>query len=253
MNQATGQQVLFPSLNDGWEISYGLSDFVRAIRHYAGWYAVGGPEDDLQDEIKERTVRHYQALGVIDRPEKEGREVRYTKRHLLQMLAALKARASTGISPRALSGHLVRMTDEALMEMLVHGVQVSFSRPQTDALLEPQVNAGALDRLAGLAGEGTAKPEWYREIESSGRRASASRVAMELRHEAGARSAGIRAGVQDAFSMESEGQSPGIRADLWSRYRFSPGVELHVRGDLEESTIETLVGAIGRVLLPCHR
>ena len=43
-----------------------------------------------------RTVRYYQTLGVLDRPSREGREVRYTPRHLLQLLA-IKALQAAGM------------------------------------------------------------------------------------------------------------------------------------------------------------
>lgn len=43
-----------------------------------------------------RTVRYYQTYGVLDRPAREGREVRYTERHLLQLLA-IKALQAVGL------------------------------------------------------------------------------------------------------------------------------------------------------------
>jgi hypothetical protein len=47
----------------------------------------------------ERTVRYYATFGLVDRPVREGREVRYGRRHLLQILAvkALQARG-TGLA-----------------------------------------------------------------------------------------------------------------------------------------------------------
>ena len=43
-----------------------------------------------------RTVRYYATYGLVDRPSKEGREVRYGRRHVLQ-LVALKALQARGV------------------------------------------------------------------------------------------------------------------------------------------------------------
>ena len=44
-----------------------------------------------------RTIRYYATYGLLDRPLREGREVRYGERHLLQLLAikALQARGAS--------------------------------------------------------------------------------------------------------------------------------------------------------------
>jgi hypothetical protein len=237
--------------------SYGLAEFVTAIRNYALRYGIGVEDPKLVDELKERTVRHYQSLGVIDRPEKTGREARYMKRHLLQMLVALRARASTGISPRALAGNLTSMKDDALMDMLVHGVQVSFSRAPTKELSEPQVNVGALDRLAKLQDLGDASLRRPRELHAGMSRLPERWMRNATGREATARAGRIRDEVLEAFTRQPEQETDAgtgrVPADVWSRYRFAPGVELHVRRDLEESTIENLVGAIESVLLPSLR
>ena len=237
--------------------SYGLSEFVAAIRHHARRYGIGEVDGGVLDELKERTVRHYQSLGVIDRPEKTGREARYAKRHLLQMLAALRARASTGISLRALAGNLTAMQDDALTDLLVHGVQVSFNRAPTSELAEPQVNTGALDRLAKLQNAGDAGDLRTKVFRADSSHLPERWLQNARRHEETASAGGIRDEVEAAFTRQSEQESDAgtgsVQADVWSRYRFGPGVELHVRKDLEKSIIEHLVGAIENVLLPSLR
>ncbi len=237
--------------------SYGLSEFVAAIRHHARRYGIGEVDGGVLDELKERTVRHYQSLGVIDRPEKTGREARYAKRHLLQMLVALRARASTGISLRALAGNLTAMQDEALTDLLVNGVQVSFRRAPTSELAEPQVNVGALDRLAKLQNLGDAGDLSIKEFRADTRDLPERWMQNARGREATAHSGGIRDEVEAAFTRQSEQESDAgtgsVLADVWNRYRFGPGVELHVRKDLEKSIIEHLVGAIEGVLLPSLR
>jgi DNA-binding transcriptional MerR regulator len=47
-----------------------------------------GPEDQRVRAVPDaRTVRYYQTIGLVDRPEREGREAIYTWRHLLQVVA----------------------------------------------------------------------------------------------------------------------------------------------------------------------
>ena len=131
----------------------GLLDWVR---HYAGHFL---PPDQETDEVSERHVRHYITLEVItlevlDRPDKEGRENRYTFRHVLQMLVALKARMLTGISVKALKGRLTRLTNDELLALLSQGMEVSFVPSATHAPSKPakpaRGNAGALRRIAEI-------------------------------------------------------------------------------------------------------
>ncbi len=47
-----------------------------------------GPEDQRIRALPDaRTVRYYQTIGLVDRPEREGREAVYGWRHLLQVVA----------------------------------------------------------------------------------------------------------------------------------------------------------------------
>ncbi len=47
-----------------------------------------GPEDQRVRAVPDaRTVRYYQSIGLVDRPEREGREAVYRWRHLLQVVA----------------------------------------------------------------------------------------------------------------------------------------------------------------------
>ena len=54
----------------------------------------------MQDTVNPRLIRHYTTLGLLDTPDREGREARYTYRHLLQLLLLRKMLAAgfaTGI------------------------------------------------------------------------------------------------------------------------------------------------------------
>lgn len=54
----------------------------------------------MQDTVNPRLIRHYTTLGLLDTPDREGREARYSYRHLLQLLLLRKMLAAgfaTGI------------------------------------------------------------------------------------------------------------------------------------------------------------
>lgn len=124
------------------------------VRFYAERFLPAGqdaPGGEVEREVSERLVRHYVTLDVLDRPEKEGRENRYTIRHVLQMLVALKARILTGISVRALRGRLTSLTNEQLLALLVHGMEVSFVPSLTpSAGIPAHANSEALRRIAEI-------------------------------------------------------------------------------------------------------
>jgi hypothetical protein len=241
MNKAGRRSVKYLPLDDAGELSCGLSEFVEALGHYASRYAVGGAGDGAADEIKERTVRHYQAMGVIDRPEKQGREARYTKRHLLQMLAALKARASTGISPKALAGGLSGLRDEVLMEMLKNGVKVSF-----DAVLEldpagERVNLEAMDKLTRILGRDMKSAASAREL--------AGRLGLRSQPEYSASLRNAASRMPSAFEEDMDGDAvvaSRTSGEVWRRFSIVPGVELMVRGDVSRALTESMIEGIGR-------
>lgn len=245
MTKAVRPSTKYLPLNEPGEMSYGLPEFVEALRHYASRYAVGGPEDGVADEIKERTVRHYQAQGVIDRPGKHGREARYTRRHLLQMLAALKARASTGISPRALAGSLPGLSDDALMEMLQKGVRVSFDAAQEPEADAERVNLGAMDKLAAIFGRDLMKLAGAAMIPLGESRPSdfmTQRQGLLPRRER---------------QLEDELEENAATASLtggetWRRFRIDSGIELMIRSDVGGNLTDSLIACLGRELL-LHR
>ena len=70
-----------------------------------------------EDKTGERLVRYYVAEGVIDRPERVGRDAAYGWRHLLQFLTARRmARAGTALS--VVAQHNAAATTKALEEGL---------------------------------------------------------------------------------------------------------------------------------------
>jgi len=132
-----------------------MEGLLKWVHRYAKAFL---PADQPADEISERYVRHCITQEVLDRPDKEGRENRYSFRHVLQILVALKARMLTGISMKALKGRLTRLANDELLALLSRGMEVSFVPSSTHAPSKPaKGNAEALRRIAEIrqASEGT--------------------------------------------------------------------------------------------------
>jgi DNA-binding transcriptional MerR regulator len=91
-----------------------------------------------KDDVNPRLVRHYTTERLLDEPLKQGREARYNRRHLLQLLALRKLMAD-GFGAAALQDTLQTRTDRDL-EALITGET------------QPEVQAGnpALEYLQQL-------------------------------------------------------------------------------------------------------
>ncbi|GGR35932.1 MerR family transcriptional regulator [Deinococcus ruber] len=105
-----------------------------------------------QDEVNPRLIRHYTTQGLLDPPLKEGREARYTRRHLLQLLT-LRRLMTEGHSAQALQSLLSRQSDDALEALLVgkSQLQVQTSNPALDyleALKRPLSSSAPVARAA---------------------------------------------------------------------------------------------------------
>ncbi|MDJ1180643.1 MerR family transcriptional regulator [Roseofilum sp. BLCC_M91] len=85
-----------------------------------------------REEVNPRLVRHYASQGLLDEPLKQGREARYTYRHLLQMLL-IRRLLSEGFGVSALQSFVVAKTNTELESLLQGGVQLSLE-PANPAL-----------------------------------------------------------------------------------------------------------------------
>ncbi len=87
----------------------------------------------LKEELTPRLVRHYSSQGSLEEPEKEGREARYTYRHLLQLLALRRLQAEghrTGAVAPLTSG----MSDPELENLLNGQAQVTLTQTTNPAM-----------------------------------------------------------------------------------------------------------------------
>lgn len=85
-----------------------------------------------REEVNPRLVRHYASQGLLDEPLKQGREARYTYRHLLQMLL-IRRLLSEGFGTNAMQSFVVAKTNTELESLLQGGIQLSLE-PANPAL-----------------------------------------------------------------------------------------------------------------------
>jgi DNA-binding transcriptional MerR regulator len=105
-----------------------------------------------QDEVNPRLIRHYTTQGLLDLPLKEGREARYTRHHLLQLLT-LRRLMTDGHSAQALQGLLSGQSDPELEALLTGELR-----------LQVQTGNPALDYLTKLSAGGSSPPSAVRMV-----------------------------------------------------------------------------------------
>jgi len=112
------------------------------------------PEDRAarpKDEVNARLVRHYTTQGLLAAPTREGREARYRRAHLLELLA-LRRLMADGLSGKALAMALDGRTESELAELALRGsrwlerLESGVSFPLTGALFSNP----ALDYIGSL-------------------------------------------------------------------------------------------------------
>jgi DNA-binding transcriptional MerR regulator len=90
----------------------------------------------VREEVTPRLVRHYGTLNMLDEPVKSGREVRYTYRHLLQMLVVRRLLIE-GHSAGAIDQLATSSSNADLEALLQGGVQLAIA-PANPALAHLQ-------------------------------------------------------------------------------------------------------------------
>ena len=116
----------------------GIDDFVETANT---WLARLLPLDRAarpKDEVNARLVRHYTTVGLLALPTREGREARYDRGQLLQLLALRRVMAD-GLSGKALYSVLSGQDEDGLARLAEEGVMlereaVAASPAPSDAL-----------------------------------------------------------------------------------------------------------------------
>jgi DNA-binding transcriptional MerR regulator len=83
----------------------------------------------VREEITPRLVRYYATLGMLDEPVREGREVRYLYRHLLQFLVVRKL-LMLGHGATAIGDTARTRSNEELERLLKGGAQLTIADSQ---------------------------------------------------------------------------------------------------------------------------
>jgi len=188
--------------------SWSLDDFVQVTNDLLPQFLPEIPANTrVREEVTPRLVRHYSSLEMLDEPRKEGREARYTYRHLLQMLLVRRLLA-TGYGTSAIN-QLATSTDNSELEALLQGgVQLTLTPANPALAFLEQIQQR---RLSGDSPSNTATPK--------------TSIALSLANPA-QRSAG---GSSLASVEQAQSQSPA--PSQWTRLEVLPGLELHLRDD----------------------
>lgn len=151
----------------------------------------------VREEVTPRLVRHYTSQGMLDEPLKEGREARYTYRHLLQVL--LVRRLLTEGYGASVIDTLARSKSNAELEALLYGgVQLTMAPANPALAFLQQVQ----QRQAGAKPEKAAAPPSPASVPAASPPAPAPPPS-----------------------------APSLSTHQWARLEILPGLELHVRSD----------------------
>jgi DNA-binding transcriptional MerR regulator len=104
---------------------WSLEEFVDVANQLLPQYL---PQQDADIRVSEavnpRLVRHYTTQGLVDKPHRQGREARYTYRHLIQLLL-LKKLLSEGYSIGSLTTLMLNKPDSELEALLLGGAKLT--------------------------------------------------------------------------------------------------------------------------------
>ncbi|ANV85840.1 hypothetical protein AWQ21_15015 (plasmid) [Picosynechococcus sp. PCC 7003] len=182
--------------------SWDIDTFVEVTNELLPQYLASNPVNDRsQEPINPRLVRFYTTKGVLDKPEKEGREARYLYRHLLQLLL------------------IRRLLSEGYSISSIQPITGAKSNPELEALLQGgvQLKAETLNPALAFLSKVKARQE--------GKISFPKTTSQDLQtFQAPKRSA---AETQDY----SWGQSEETAVADWRRVKVLPGLEIHIRHD----------------------
>lgn len=201
----------------------------------------------VREEVNPRLVRQYTTLGMVDAPLKEGREARYTYRHLLQLLVTRRLLAEGYGS--AVIAKLLAGKDEAALETLLQGEAQITMAPENPALSFLQ---GLSDRVMAKkqAPPPPPAPPAMRAAAAPPPPAPAPRAREErakLEEAPPLMMEGAAFSELDAERVLDELSPP--TPSTWIRHELAPGLELHVRDDYPVPTSPSDRQAIADAIL----
>jgi DNA-binding transcriptional MerR regulator len=138
--------------------NWSLEEFVQVANDLLPQFL---PEEKVHTRVREdvtpRLVRHYTSQGMLDEPLKEGREARYTYRHLLQVLLVRRlltegygasvintlARSKNNLELEALLQGGVQLTVAPVNPALTFLQQIQHRQPETARSISPSASPPA--------------------------------------------------------------------------------------------------------------
>lgn len=181
------------------DAQWALDDFVEVANQLLPQFLPdGGAESRIQETVNARLVRHYSTSGLLDKPLKQGREARYTYRHLLQLLV-LRRLLAEGYGSGAIGQLISSKTNQDLEVLLQGGAQLTVEAANPALAFLAKVQARSAEPSAPLP--------------------PTSVVGMAPR------------------SAPSPSASPSApSASHWVRHPLLEGLELHIREDFRYPT-----------------
>jgi DNA-binding transcriptional MerR regulator len=135
------------------DIRLSLEGFVSVVNRMLPEFL---PEQKAKQRVREdvtpRLVRYYATLGMLDEPAREGREVRYLYRHLLQFLVVRKL-LTKGHGATAIGNTARTRSNEELERLLIGGAQLSVaesSQSRAESQASDAKSNPALDFLSEI-------------------------------------------------------------------------------------------------------
>ncbi|MGD1906947.1 MAG: MerR family transcriptional regulator [Leptolyngbyaceae cyanobacterium] len=202
--------------NPEWD----LEGFVQKVNALLPAYL---PEDGdrATDGVNPRLVRSYTTQGVVDRPQRQGREARYHYRHLLQVLLVR------------------RLLNEGYGTAAIQPITSAKATPELEALLQ-----GGLQLTVETANPALA---FLQSVQARGSQASPPPAAPMP-------SPAPRAAPQARSKAVPRAASKAAQPVRWQRVEVLPGLEIQVREDfIPPSTPqehENLLQLIAQTLTP---
>lgn len=182
--------------------SWDIDTFVEVTNYFLPQYLASNPVNERsQEPINPRLVRFYTTQGVLDKPEKEGREARYLYRHLLQLLL-IRRLLSEGYSISSIQPITGNKSNAELEGLLQGGVQIK-AEMRNPAL-------AFLSKVKDRQGNKVSFPKT---------------AAQELQRFQPSEY------VQSQGLSQPEGQTDRVTVSHWRRVEIMRGLELNIRED----------------------
>ncbi len=205
---------------------YSLDDLVSIANRLLPQYLPEEMGDSrMRGAVNPRLVRHLTTLGVLEEAGRAGREARYTRRHLLQLLVARRLMAE-GHNTASVKKLTVAADDAALLDLLERGAQLAVEAPIVAARASESVEPEAVMFSALESEETNPAVDFLQKIRGQRHKAAASPASASapLPLSAPAPVAARRRIVPPDEAEEAPAQH-------WQRSEVVPGLEIHLRDD----------------------